>query len=170
MHGPEIGTKFQVKLTGLNLRGVLDRGPTSPIELSCGSGVSQNIDGQCANEQGNHLDRRYEATSARKQTPKHPHEDGCPRIPRDRVHAFRPLRFGTGHLLAYNSTPRVRAVFQMISIDRLIYPLVIQAAAHWQERLAEFTSMCGHFVLFLVGCSAPHLDQGQVIGPVALLQ
>src|SRR5262249_16678676 len=30
MHGPEVGTKYRVKLTGLNLRGVLDRGPTSP--------------------------------------------------------------------------------------------------------------------------------------------
>jgi len=83
---------------------------------------------------------------------------------------FRPLRFGTGHLLVYNNTPRVRAVFHAILVDRLIYPLVIQAAAHWKQRLAEFASVCGHLVLFLVGCSAPHLDQGQVIGPVALLQ
>src|SRR6476646_2828394 len=31
MHGPEIGIKNRVRLTGLNLRGVLDRGPTSPF-------------------------------------------------------------------------------------------------------------------------------------------
>src|SRR6476661_8750328 len=31
MHGPEIGIKYRVRLTGLNLRGVLDRGPTSPF-------------------------------------------------------------------------------------------------------------------------------------------
>src|SRR5215470_16622302 len=59
---------------------------------------------------------------------------------------------------------------QATSINRLVKPLVIQTAAHRKERLAEFASMCGHFVLFLVGRSAPYLDQRQMIGPIALLQ
>src|SRR5262249_50416967 len=59
---------------------------------------------------------------------------------------------------------------QATSIDRLVKPLVIQTAAHREECLAEFASVRGHFVLFLVGRSAPHLDHRQMIGSVALLQ
>ena len=54
-------------------------------------------------------------------------------------------------------------------LHRLIQPLVIEAAAHRQQRVAEFAGVLGNFVPLERGRAAPDLDQRQLIGPAVLL-
>ena len=112
MHGPEIGIKYRVRLTGLNLRGVLDRGPTSPFPIYRAGLAFRKI--SMANAP---MNKAITSTGGTKPfLRENRHQSTHPAMVRMVVPAyretvsmlFRPLRFGTGHLLAYNNTPRVR--------------------------------------------------------------
>src|SRR6478752_10405639 len=70
----------------------------------------------------------------------------------------------------HQPVPQPSALFHVVSIDRLIQPLVIQAAAHRKKGFAKLAGVCRDFVFCEGSLSAPYLDQRQMIGPAALLQ